>query len=54
MTFGLFMVWSNLCPGCSANTGRKLHGNCKYAIAVLSGGRIVAHGPLVRCPYVSY
>ena len=52
MTFGLFKVWSNLCPSCCANTGRQLHGICKYEIAVSSGGRTVAHGPLVRCPYV--
>ena len=47
MTFDLFMVWSNSCPSCCGNTGRMLHGICKYAIAVLSGVRFVAHGPLV-------
>ena len=36
------MAWSNLCPSCCGNTGRLLHGICKYA-----GERIVAHGPLV-------
>ena len=36
------MVWSNLCPSCYGNTGRLLHGICKYA-----GEQIVAHGPLV-------
>ena len=36
------MVWSNLCPSCCGNTGRLLHGICKYA-----GERIVAHGPFV-------
>ena len=34
MTFDRFMVWSNLCPRCCGNTGRMLHGICKYAIAV--------------------
>ena len=43
MTFDLFMVWSNLCPICCGNTGRLLHGICKYG-----GEHIVAHGPLVR------
>ena len=33
MTFDLFMVWSNLFPSCGCNTGRMLHGICKYAIA---------------------
>ena len=47
MTFDLYLVWSNLCPICCGNTGRMLHGICKYAIAVLSDERIVAHGPLV-------
>ena len=42
MTFDLFMVWSILCPSCCGNTGRLLHGFCKYA-----GERMVAHGPLV-------
>ena len=42
MTFDLFMVWSNLCPSYSGNTGRLLHGICKYA-----GEQIVALGPLV-------
>ena len=42
MTFDGFMVWSNMCPSCCGNTGRLLHGICKYA-----GERIVAHGPLV-------
>ena len=45
MTFDLFMVRSNLCPSCCGNTGRLLHGICKYA-----GERIVAHGPLVGFP----
>ena len=26
----LFMIWSNLCPSCCDNTGRLLHGICKY------------------------
>ena len=47
MTFDLFMVWSNLCPSCCGNTGRMLHGICKYAITVLSGELIMAYGPLV-------
>ena len=45
MTFDLFMVWSVLYPSCCGNTGRMLHGSCKYEIAVLSGERIEAHGP---------
>ena len=36
------MVWSDLCPSCCGNTGRMLHGICKYA-----GEQIVAHGSLV-------
>ena len=42
MTFDLFMVWSNLSPSYFGNTGRLLHGICKYA-----GEQIVANGPLV-------
>ena len=42
MPFDLFMVWSDLCPSCSGNTGRLLHGICKCA-----GEWIVAHWPLV-------
>ena len=42
MTFDLFMVWSDLCPSCCCNTGRLLHGICKYAVE-----RSVAHGPHV-------
>ena len=34
MTFDLSLVWSNVCPSCSGNTGRVLYGICKYAIAV--------------------
>ena len=34
MTFDLLMLWSNLCPSCGCNTGRMLHGICKYTIAV--------------------
>ena len=41
LTFDFFMIWSYLCPSCG-NTGRLLHGICKYA-----GERILAHGPLV-------
>ena len=46
MTFDLFMIWSNLCPSCCGNTGRLLHGICKYA-----GERIVSHGLLVFPAY---
>ena len=42
MTFYLFMVWSIFCPSCCGDTGRLLHGICKY-----TGERLVAHGPLV-------
>ena len=34
MIFDLCVVWSKLCPSCCGNTGRMLHGICKYAIAV--------------------
>ena len=34
------MLWSNLYPSCCGNTGRLLHGICKYA-----GERVVARGP---------
>ena len=47
MTFDLFMVWSNVYPSCCGNTGRLLHGICKYA-----GERIMVHGPLVFLSFV--
>ena len=42
-----FMLWSNLCPSCCGNTGRMLHGICKYAIAVFI--RWVNCGPWTSC-----
>ena len=42
MTFDLFYGMVKLCPSYCGNTGRLLHGICKYA-----GERIVAHGSLV-------
>ena len=33
--FDLFTAWSNLCVSCCGNTGRMLHGNCRYAMGVL-------------------
>ena len=50
MTFDLFIVWSNLRPSCYGNTGRMLHGICKYAIAVFI--RWANCGPWISCSYL--
>ena len=34
VTFDLFTAGSDLCPSCCGNTGRMLHGICRYAMAV--------------------
>ena len=47
MTIDLFMEWSDLCPSCCGNTGRMLHGICKYAIAVFI--RLANCGPWASC-----
>ena len=48
MTFDLFTMWSNLYSSCYGNTGRMLHGICRYVLWLFYLGEcIVAHEPLV-------
>ena len=45
--FTFFTAWSNFYPCCCGNTGKMLHGICRYAMAVLL--RWANYGPWASC-----
>ena len=49
MTFELFN--GQIRPSCCGNIGRILDDICRYAIAIFSGERIVAHCFILRSPF---